>query len=442
VPGGNGHDIYLTRFDNAGNVVGTPEMRVSVNPGTTDAQSGYQYLPRIAARADGDLVIVWRDDSGNDGSGHGVFGRSFDAASGSFGDVFLVNTVTSGHQYEPDVAMFADGSFVVVWRDDNGLDGSGTATFGRRFDAAGVALGDAFLVNENTAGSQYQPKVTALSTGGFVVAFYNDTGEYWGDTYIREFDAAGNPVDSDRRVNADSGAAYRSQYEPAITDLGNGNFVVAWRADNNADGSASGIYQQVFGDSAALARQGDPDLSDFTGAVSFMENAVNGGLQIIDAAVSLSDADSADFSGGRLDLYYLSGGAAEDQLGVVAGGPISVAGNVVSYAGTPIGTLSGGANGTNLRIDFSGAAATADAVQALVQHLGYANTDSSPNASRTLGLRISDGDGGASAPNVLTITVTPEADGTPPAYPQSRSTPISQASRPARRSASWPMAAT
>lgn len=36
-----------------------------------------------------------------------------------------------------------------------------------------------------------------------------------------------------------------------------------------------------------------------------MENAVNGGLQIIDAAVSLSDVDSADFSGGRLDLYYL-----------------------------------------------------------------------------------------------------------------------------------------
>jgi hypothetical protein len=97
----------------------------------------------------------------------------------------------------------------------------------------------------------------------------------------------------------------------------------------------------------------------------------------------------------------------------VAGGPISVAGNVVSYAGTPIGTLSGGANGENLRIDLSGAAATADAVQALVQHLGYGNTDFSPNASRTLGLRISDGDGGTSAPNVLTLYVGDELGGTP-----------------------------
>ena len=275
------------------------------------------------------------------------------------------------------------------------------------------AIGAARKIPASTGGSQYQPKVTALSTGGFVVAFYNDSGEYWGDTYIREFDAAGNPVDSDRRVHSDEVGAYRYQYEPAITDLGNGSFVVAWRADNNADGSASGIYQQVFGDSAALGRQGNPELSGFTGEVGFMESAVNGGLQIIDAAVSLSDADSADFSGGRLDLYYLTGGAAEDQLGVVAGGPISVAGNVVSYAGTPIGTLSGGANGTNLRIDFSGAAATADAVQALVQRLGYANPDSSPNASRTLGLRVSDGDGGASAPNVLTINVSDEPGGTP-----------------------------
>jgi hypothetical protein len=286
---------------------------------------------------------VWRDDNGNDGSGYGVFGRSFDAASGSFGEVFLVTTVTSGNQYEPDVAMFADGSFVVVWRDDNGLDGSGTATFGRRFDAAGAPLGDAFLVNENTAGSQYQPKVTALSTGGFVVAFYNDTGEYWGDTYIREFDAAGNPVDSDRRSRRQRRGlplpVRTGHHRPGQRQLRGRLAGRQQRRRQRQRHLPASLRRQ-----RRAGRQGNPDLSDFTGAVSFMENAVNGGLQIIDAAVSLSDADSADFSGGRLDLYYLSGGAAEDQLGVVAGGPI-VAGNVVSYAGTPIGTLSGGANG-------------------------------------------------------------------------------------------------
>ena len=107
-------------------------------------------------------------------------------------------------------------------------------------------------------------------------------------------------------------------------------------------------------------------------------------LRIIDGAVSLSDTDSANFAGGRLDLNFTSGGASEDQLGVVSEGPIRVAGNVVSYAGNAIGTLTGGTNGSALRIDFTSTAATPDAVEALVQHLGYANTDSSPNASRTL----------------------------------------------------------
>jgi len=38
---------------------------------------------------------------------------------------------------------------------------------------------------------------------------------------------------------------------------------------------------------------------------------------VIDAAVGLSDIDSANLAGGRLDLYYIQGGSAEDQLGVV-----------------------------------------------------------------------------------------------------------------------------
>jgi hypothetical protein len=180
--------------------------------------------------------------------------------------------------------------------------------------------------------------------------------------------------------------------------------------------AAYGIYQQLFGATAELPRQANPDLADFTGTVTFNENDVNAGLQVIDAAVSLIDSDSVNFNGGRLDLYYLTGQAAEDQLGVVhqgnGAGQIGVSGNTVSYGGTAFGTISGGGNGVNLRIDFTSDTATPDAVEALIQRLGYANSDSfSPNASRTLGLRVSDGDGGSSTANVLTINVTPQDDG-------------------------------
>ena len=411
VPGGDSDDIYLTRYDNAGNVVGTPEMRVSVNPGTTDAQFGSQYLPRIAARAEGDLVIVWRDDNGNDGSGYGVFGRTYDAVSGSLGDVFLVNTVTSGNQYEPDVAMFADGSFVVVWRDDNGLDGSGAATFGRRFDAAGVPQGDAFLVNEHTAGSQYQPKVTSLSTGGFVVAFYNDSGEYWGDIYIREFDAAGNPVDGDRRVNADSASSYRYQYEPAITDLGNGNFVVAWRADNAADGSATGIFQQVFGETVVRPGDTQPVLDDLAPAVTFGV-ADMAAPQVIDNDLQVST--DASLAGGSLWVYFTSGAGASDALSVRSegsgAGQIGVSGSQVSHGGVVIGSIAGGSAGAPLVISLN-ANATAAAVRALAENISYQYTDASVPAgtTRSVAYRLFDGVGMASASHEIAISLAASA---------------------------------
>ncbi|MBS0552123.1 MAG: hypothetical protein JSS47_06275, partial [Proteobacteria bacterium] len=291
----------------------------------------------------------------------------------------------------------------------------------QRFDNAGNKVGSEFQVNETTAGSQYMSDVTALSTGGFVVSFFNDNYDLVGtgstaDVYIREYDAAGNPVDGQRKVNTTTAS---TQSEPSVVDLGQGNFAVLWAGYNQEAGTPNtyGIFQQLYGDAAELPRSASPQLGDFTGTVTFAENVVNAGLQVIDAAVGLSDTDSGNFNGGRLDLYYVQNGAAEDQLGVVsqgiAAGQIGVSGSTVSYGGVEIGTISGGANGANLRIDFTSNAATVEAVEALIQRLGYANLDSSPNASRVLGLRVSDGDGGSSAASTLTIAVTGDLDGVP-----------------------------
>ncbi|HRM67977.1 MAG TPA: PKD domain-containing protein, partial [Thauera phenylacetica] len=422
----NGSDILLQRFDNAGSKLGG-ETLVSTIPGSASAQSGAQYVPDVAAWADGRFVVAWTDASANDGSGDGVFARIYTPGTG-FGSSFLVNTTTTGNQsyngygeYVANVAVLADGGFVVVWPSDSG-DGSGWGVYGQRFDATGNKVGGEFRVNETTTGSQYMSEVTALSSGGFVVAFYNDNYDVSGsgttsDVYIREYDAAGNAVDGQRKlVSPDNSTAY----QPVVADLGSGNFAViysSYATSANGGNNTHEIRQQLFGDAAELARSASPQLADFTGTVSFVENDVNTALQVIDAAVGLSDPDSAHFSGGRLDLFYLQGGSAEDQLGVVhqgdGAGEIGVAGSTVSYGGVPIGTISGGADGANLRIDFTSTAATVEAVEALIQRLGYGNDDQNPNASRTLGLRVSDGDGGTSNPNTLTITVSSSVDGAP-----------------------------
>ena len=447
----NGSDIYLQRFANDGTKAGG-ETLVSTGVGVGTAQTGAQYLPDIAAAANGDLVIVWADGGGNDGSSYGVFGRLYDADTGTFGSSFLVNTETASYQsyasdynHAPTVSTLAGGGFVVVWSSYDQDSSSTWGVYGQRFDAAGNKLGGEFQVNETTAGGQYVSEVTGLSDGGFVVAFYNDNYDVSGtgttsDVYIREYDAAGNAIDGQRKLESpDNGTAY----QPVVADLGSGNFAViysSYATSANGGNNTHEIRQQLFGDAAELARSASPQLGDFAGTVSFVENDVNAALQLIDAAVGLSDADSANFAGGRLDLYYVQGGSAEDQLGVVHegndAGEIGVDGSTVRYGGAAIGTISGGADGANLRIDFTSAAATVEAVEALIERLGYKNTDVSPNASRTLGLRVSDGDGGTSNTSMLSVVVSPSLDGTPQVWAEelvNTYTPSTQA---------WPAAAT
>jgi hypothetical protein len=191
--------VYAQRFNTDGTPVGA-----SFRANTTT--SGSQYESDVATHADGSFVVSWRSDN-QDGSGAGIYFQRFDASANKLGPETLANTLTASNQYEAKVASLVGGGFVIVWRDDNGADGSGNAVFGQRFDAAGNKLGAQFLVNETTSGSQYQPDVVGLDNGGFVVTFYNDNYDISGsgttaDVYIREYDASGNAIDGQRKVNS------------------------------------------------------------------------------------------------------------------------------------------------------------------------------------------------------------------------------------------------
>jgi len=408
--------VYSQLYTNSGTKVGG-ETHVSSDFPTN------HYEPDVAARADGSYVVVWRSDQGQDGSDSGVYGQRFDASGNPTGTEFQANTTTVSNQYQPRVAILSDGGFVVVWGDDSGQDSYGYGVFAQCYHSDGTVNGGEFLVNESTFGGQHQPDVIGLSTCGFVVAWYNDsydlsgTGSY-GDVYVRQFANDGTPLSGEIKGNTPA-PGQTNQSEPALADLGNGDYVLTWTSGDNQDGSDTGVYQQLFGNAAHFTRQANPVLEDFGHTVTFAENAVNASLQVLDAAVYLNDTDSVYFDGGKIELFYVKGGSAEDQLGVVnegnGAGQIGVSGNTVSYGGVAIGTISGGSNGANLTINFTGNA-TLNAVEALIQKLGYGNSSSTPTASRELSIRVSDGDGGSAVGGVVTVNVTPQLDGTPKAY--------------------------
>ncbi|MCB1502530.1 MAG: hypothetical protein KDK07_22590 [Bauldia sp.] len=131
--------------------------------------------PTIAGLADGRFVVAWTDTSktGGDTSNMAVHAQVFNADGSKSGSEFLVNTTTAKSQYEPTITGLADGRFVVAWvgPSKTGGDTSEKAVWGQVFDADGTRSGGEFLVNTTTAKSQFDPTITALPDGRFVVAW-------------------------------------------------------------------------------------------------------------------------------------------------------------------------------------------------------------------------------------------------------------------------------
>ena len=254
--GGSGYDVRGQRYNGLGAAVGE-EFRVNTEV------SGNQYEPVAAGIKGGGFVVAWRDDSGgshDSGSGYDVWARVFNADGMEAVAEFRVNkTQKSGNQYWPTVAGLKDGGFVVAWRNDQGSHndgtgaGSGYDVWARVMNADGTEAVEEFRVNtDQFSGNQYEPTVSALSGGGFVVAWRNDQGSHDDgtgagsgyDVWARAFDADGTQITGEFRVNTYTGG---HQYEPTVGGLEGGGFVVAWRDDNGNSGSRGGSSQDVFG---------------------------------------------------------------------------------------------------------------------------------------------------------------------------------------------------
>ena len=117
--------IYAQHFSAAGVKIGN---EVLVN--TTTANN--QEMAKISTRADGSFVVTWSSQV-QDGSGWGVYAQQFDASGARVGDELQMNLVTDSDQYRSDVLALDNGKFVVSWQ-SSGQDGSGYGIYSRTWD--------------------------------------------------------------------------------------------------------------------------------------------------------------------------------------------------------------------------------------------------------------------------------------------------------------------
>jgi len=233
--------VHAKVFNTTGSVVADEFL---VNTTT----SGNQTQPNVTSLSGGGFVVTWRDESatGDDTSLSAVRAKIYNNTGGLVLDEFLVNTSTLNDQQRPDVTALSDGGFVIVWQDDSkaGADTDGTAIFGQRYTAAGAPAGTEFQVNTTATSSQWGPVVTGLSDGGYVVAWYDwsELGTKGVEVRGQIFNASGGTVGTEFTVNTTSAS---DQTLPDIAALKNGGFVVTW-TDFNGDGSFYGVRGQVF----------------------------------------------------------------------------------------------------------------------------------------------------------------------------------------------------
>jgi hypothetical protein len=148
-----------------------------------------------------------------------------------------------------------------------------------------------------------------------------------------------------------------------------------------------------------------PVLRQLDPAAGFVEDAAP---RLLDSVVAFGPAGLLGTVGDTLAgaSLVVAGLLPEDRVSLLpqgsAPGQIDLVGKTVRFGGVAIGTTAGG-EGAAFTVSFN-AAATAPAVQALIQRLAYANASDAPTNARTLTIEVVDGKPGRMAGGPVQFT--------------------------------------
>ncbi|WP_422368596.1 Ig-like domain-containing protein [Pelagibius sp.] len=304
--------------------------------GTTEQQvntftAGDQHGSAVAGFSDGSYVTVWYSNGQEDGvsGNNGIYGQRFASDGTPAGSEFLINQATAPNQFDPQVAILADDSFVVTWTSFDQNPGS-NEIYARHYSSNGVALGGEFQVNTTTAQAQRESSVAALAGGGFVVTWTDWAQDGSGTgVYAQRYDSAAQAVGGEFHVNEDR--THGDQDHSQAIGLANGGFVVVWETGSASENVMARIYDSegvpltweetiVGGGSSDGDSDGDSDSggsgSPETYTVQVSEIVVNeddlSGRQGVPAVAALAGGDfvviwHSDHGGGTNHSWGING---------------------------------------------------------------------------------------------------------------------------------------
>ncbi len=278
------YGIYFQRYDSDGNGLGE-NILVNESP-----------LPYWATESDvvidhrGSFVVVWAQMIGS--LDQLIFAQLYTPQGEKVGTNFIANSFldTAQSSDHPKVAKSANGSFVIVWQNSYKTK-SDVEIWGQLYNQSGERIGVNFEISDSAVCRYNQfPDVGADENGNFVVSWLasgnifiqrfkadgskigpiikaiypqvpkfngfslavKPSGEFlvtWTDNrngnpdiYAQRFDAEGNPLGGNFRVNNDQGDNIQQSPVVATDDK---NYYFAW-GDNRDSGSGFDIFCKVI----------------------------------------------------------------------------------------------------------------------------------------------------------------------------------------------------
>ncbi len=156
---------------------------------------------------------------------------------------FTISTTPGFANFNPKVAADSElGDFLVAWENLTGIQGNPADIRARRFDADGNPLGPEFRVNTTTANSQGQPAVAYGPQGLSAIAWTSEPGVQGNelDVFAQVYGPDGTPIGNEIRVNTETDGVQDKpavRFLPEADNQGRPQFTVAWRDVKVGDGS-------------------------------------------------------------------------------------------------------------------------------------------------------------------------------------------------------------
>ncbi|RDI59844.1 cadherin domain-containing protein [Microvirga subterranea] len=230
---GSTYEAWQQAFDADGSKQGGPTEL------TPDA--GIAFLPsaRPHALTGGKWMTFWHEGTFTE---RDLYYQVFNADGSAAGTKALATTSTTGTQARTDIYDLPGGGFMLVWTGTGtqpGQEDADRGFFFQRFDAAGNKVGSETRINTTTVGESWSLDLEFLPTGHIVAVWTNygapqrqPSDEV--DVFQQVFDADWNRVGPETRVATTSASV---QNTAQIKVLADGSWIVGWEGHGTQPGN-------------------------------------------------------------------------------------------------------------------------------------------------------------------------------------------------------------